>query len=109
MSTNSASNVGNNAVNYIDDIDLSKYPKLAQKIAVMNQIGVNRVEALILETTQQAQGAFMSASIGGGFDSASETAALGGLQAGMGLVEAGAAGYQIKKTADHISAISGLQ
>jgi hypothetical protein len=111
MSTNSvsSSNVGNNAVNYIDSIDLSKYPELAQKVAAMNQVGLNYIESLVLETTQQAQGAFLSASIGGGFDSSNETTLFGGVEAGMGIVQAGAAGYQIKKTADNISDISKLQ
>ena len=102
-------NGGSNIVNWVNSIDLSKYPELAQKVAAMNQVGLNYVESLILNAMQEAQSTFLNGSIDGGFGSAQSTIVYGGFEAGMGIAQAGAAGYQVKAAGENFSEIKGLE
>jgi hypothetical protein len=112
MSTNSVSS-SNQGVSYVNNamngIDFSKYPELAQKLALINQARLSLIESKVLTTSQEAQGAFLTGSIEGGFDSAFDTAAFGAAEAGMGVMQMGAAGYQVKAAGENIAGIHTLE
>src|SRR5690349_5592710 len=108
-SNTNSQNGGSNIVNWVNSIDLSKYPELAQKVAAMNQVGLNYVESLILDAMQQAQSTFLNGSVEGGFGSAASTRGYGIAEALMGVAQAGAAGYQVKAAGDNFNDIRGLE
>jgi len=110
MSTSPTNNQGGcPIVNWIDSIDLSKYPELAQKVAAMNQIGLTLSENYVLQETMQAAGKFIVGSVDAGFDSAQATFVYGATEAGMGAAQAGGGFVQVKGSLQNIADIKGLQ
>lgn len=108
MGTPSTTNTSN-IVNWINSIDLSKYPQLAQRVAAMNQIGLALTENYVLAETMQAQGKFIEGSVDSGFKSAMSTFIYGGAEAGMGLGQAAAGGIQVFTSLRNAGEISELQ
>jgi flagellar biosynthesis GTPase FlhF len=109
MTTTPTSNQGgSNVVNWIDSIDLSKYPELAQRVAVMNQIGLSLTESDILAQTMEAQGKFMAGSVLAGFGSAGSTLGYGIAEAAIGAGQAGASGTQVYSSIGNIKDLKAL-
>jgi hypothetical protein len=100
---------GSTIVKWINSIDLSKYPELAQKIAAMNQIGLTLSENELLQETMAAQGKFIRESVSSGFESAFATTMYGVAEAAIGVGQAAAGGWQVKSAIQNASQISKLQ
>lgn len=112
MSTNSNptnNSGGSNVVNWIDSIDLSKYPQLAQRVAAMNQVGLTLVENYVLAETMEAQGSFMVGGVDAGFSSANSTFLYGTAEGLMGIGQAASAGMTVGSSIQNLKEISGLQ
>lgn len=89
---------GGNVVSAIDSMDLLKYPMLAQMVTAINQQGLNNVLGDLLMALQQNESATLATTIQSGYENASAQTLYGGLEAGMGAVQAGAAGWNVKSS-----------